>query len=202
QNPYSYNNDRSVAGYDLTHTLSVNVLYELPFGKGKMFATNNRVLDYIIGGWQINSIGQAHSGLPYSITADGDIANTGNSGYERANLVGNPTLSNPTAQQWFNVNAFAIPNTYTYGNSGRNILRGPAYWNVDASIFRRFPFWENKAIEFRAEAFNTPNTVILGQPGSDVSQYNPKLLQQTQFGVITNTQNSARILQLGLKLTF
>lgn len=202
ENPYSYNNDRSVAGYDLTHVLSVNVLYELPIGKGKLLSTKNRIVDYIIGGWQVNAVGQAHSGLPYTITADGDIANTGNSGYERANIVGNPNISNPTAQQWFNVNAFAVPATYTYGDAGRNILRGPAYWNVDASIFRRFPFLETRALEFRAEAFNTPNTVILGNPSADVSQFIPNVTQQPQFGVITGTQNNSRVLQLGLKLTF
>ncbi|MFN7997725.1 MAG: TonB-dependent receptor [Bryobacteraceae bacterium] len=195
QNPYTYNNDRSVAGYDLTHTLSVNVVYEVPIGKGHMLATRNNVLDYIIGGWQVNAIGQAHSGLPYTIFADGDIANTGNAGtYERADLVGDPNLSHRTAQQWFNPAAFAIPQIYTFGSSGRNIMRGPAFWNVDASLFRKFPLWERTALEFRAEAFNTPNTVILGQPGNNVSEAN--------FGVITGTQNSARIIQFGLKLTF
>ncbi len=194
ENPYTYNNDRSVAGYDLTHVLSVNVVYELPIGTGKQFATGNKALDYVVGGWQVNTIAQAHSGLPYSITADGDIANTGDTGYERANLVGNPTLSNPSAAEWFNTAAFAIPATYTWGNSGRNILRGPAYWNIDASLFRKFPIREKMALEFRAEAFNMPNTVILGQPQSDISEPN--------FGKITSTQNSSRIIQFGAKITF
>jgi hypothetical protein len=194
ENPYSYQNNHSVAGYDLTQVLSVNVVYELPVGKGKPLATHNGVLDYIIGGWQVNTIAQAHSGQPYSIAADGDIANTGNTGYERANIIGNPNLATPSAKEWFNTAAFAIPATYTYGNSGRNILRGPAFWNMDASLFRKFPFTETKSLEFRAEAFNMPNTVILGQPQSDISGAN--------FGVITNTQNSSRIIQFGVKLRY
>jgi hypothetical protein len=120
----------------------------------------------------------------------------------RANLVGDPKLSHPTALQWFNVNAFAVPSIYTFGNSGRNILRGPAYWNVDASLFRKFPITERYALEFRAEAFNAPNTVILGNPGSNVSTFVPGKAQQDQFGVITGTANSSRIFQFGLKLTF
>jgi hypothetical protein len=194
QDPYKYNNDRSVAGYDLTHTLSVNIVYELPIGQGKRFSTGNKVVDYIVGGWQVNTISQAHTGQPYSITVDGDVANTGNAGGVRANLVGDPNLSNKSATEWFNTAAFAIPAKYTYGNSGRNILRGPAYWQIDASVFRRFPFLETKALEFRAEAFNMPNTVILGQPGSNISQGN--------FGVITGTQNQSRIIQFGAKITF
>jgi len=194
ENPYSYQNNRSVAGYDLTHVLSVNVVYELPVGKGKALATHNSVVDYIIGGWQVNTIAQAHSGLPYSITADGDIANTGNTSYERADIIGNPSLSTRTAKEWFNTAAFAIPATYTYGSSGRNILRGPAFWNMDASLFRKFPFGETRALEFRAEAFNMPNTVILNQPGNDISEPN--------FGVVTSTQNSSRIIQFGAKFRF
>jgi hypothetical protein len=195
ENPYSYNNDKSVAGYDLTHVLSVNIVYELPIGKGKWLSTKNNVLDYILGGWQVNTIAQAHTGQPYSIVADGDIANTGNAGqYERADIVGNPNLPNPNAHEWFNTAAFAIPAIYTYGDSGRNILRAPAVWNIDASLFRRFPFKETRALELRAEAFNMPNTVILGGPGSDITGSN--------FGVITGTANSARIIQFAAKITF
>jgi outer membrane receptor protein involved in Fe transport len=199
QNPYTYNNDRSVAGYDLTHTLSVNLLYDIPVGKGKRFSTNSRVLDYILGNWQVNTIFQGHSGLPYNILVDGDIANTGNTSYERAQLIGDPSLSTRSAQEWFNTAAFAIPATYTFGNSGRNIMRGPYFWNIDASLFRRFPFMETRAFEFRAEAFNAPNTVILGQPGNTITQPN--------FGVITSTYGGSngygsRIIQLGLKLVY
>ncbi len=172
----------------------MNIVYELPVGKGKPLTSHNPVVDYIIGGWQVNTIAQAHSGLPYFISVDGDIANTGNTSYERADIVGNPSLSTRTRYEWFNTAAFAIPAKYTYGNSGRNILRGPAYWNLDASLFRRFPFTETKALEFRAEAFNMPNTAILGNPAANISEPN--------FGVITGTQNSPRILQFALKLTF
>src|SRR6185312_15539191 len=87
QDPYNYNNDRSVSGYDLTHTLSVNILYEFTLGKGKSFSTGNRFLDYVIGGWQANTITSVRSGLPYNITVGGDSANTGTTGYLRANLV-------------------------------------------------------------------------------------------------------------------
>jgi hypothetical protein len=56
QNPYKFNNDRSVSGFDLTHTLTVNSIYQLPIGPGKAFQTGNRVADYILGNWQVNGI--------------------------------------------------------------------------------------------------------------------------------------------------
>jgi outer membrane receptor protein involved in Fe transport len=195
QDPYNFNNDRSVSGYDLTHVMSVNIVYELPFGKGKPFSTGNRFVDYIIGGWQANTITSVRSGLPYNLTVDGDSANTGNTGYLRPNLVGDPNLSNPTAQEWFNTAAFAAPAAYTFGNLGRYRLRSAPVWNIDASVFRSFPFLESRSVEFRAESFNLPNTAILGTPATNLSN-------SDTFGHITSTANSERTLQFGLKIIF
>ena len=195
QDPYNFNNDRSVSGYDLTHYLSVNIVYELPFGKGKPFSTGNRFVDYILGGWQANTITSVRSGLPYNLNVDGDSANTGNTGYLRPNLVGDPNLSNPTAQEWFNTAAFAAPAAYTFGNLGRYRLRSTPVWNIDASVFRSFPFLESRSVEFRAESFNLPNTAILGTPATNLSN-------SDTFGHITSTANSERTLQFGLKIIF
>ena len=124
QNPYDHNADRSVAGQSLTHMLNVNWIYRLPFGVGSINETGNRALDHIIGNWQINGIATINSGQPYSITLNGDVANTGNrNGYMRPNLVGDAHISNPTVQRWFNTDAFAAPAQFSYGNSGRHNLR-------------------------------------------------------------------------------
>jgi hypothetical protein len=194
QDPYHYNNDRSVSGFDLTQILSANVVYEVPFGKGKRFSSGNRAADYVLGGWQLNTITTARSGQPYNITVPGDSANTGNTGYLRANLVGDPNISNPTAQAWFNTSAFAAPAQYTFGNLGRYAMRTSPFWNVDLSIFRQFPFLETRSVEFRAESFNTMNTVIMGTPNGNALDPN--------FGKVTGVANSPRSLQLGLKVIF
>jgi len=197
QDPYNFNNDRSVSGFDLTHTLSVNILYELPIGKGKRFSTGNGVADYILGGWQINTITSARSGQPYNLTVPGDSANTGNTGYLRPNLRGDPNLSNPTRQKYFNTAAFAAPAAFSFGNFGRYRLRSSPVWNIDLSIFRQFPFGEHRSIEFRAESFNLPNTAILAAPTSaGANAVDPA------FGTVTSTANTERTLQLGLKIIF
>lgn len=194
QDPYHFNNDRSVSGFDLTHVMTINILYELPFGNGKHFATGNRAADILIGGWQLNTITSARSGQPYNLSVPGDSANTGNTGYLRPNLIGDPTIGNPTRQRWFNTAAFAAPPVYTFGNVGRYALRSSAFWNVDLSVFREFRFLESRTVEFRAEAFNLANTTILGTPNGNVLDPN--------FGSITGTANSERTLQLGLKIKF
>jgi hypothetical protein len=194
QDPYHFNNDRSVSGFDLTHVLSVNLLYELPIGKGKRFSTGNAAADYILGGWQINTITSARSGAPYNLSVSGDSANTGNTGYLRPNLVGDPHLDNPTRQQYFNTAAFAAPAAFTFGNFGRYRLRASPVWNIDLSIFRQFRLGERRSIEFRAESFNLPNTAILDAPTGGRTDPN--------FGRVTRTVNTERSLQLGLKIIF
>jgi len=194
-NPAKY--DRSVSGLDLTHILSVSTVYEIPVGKGKKFSTGHGVLDYILGNWQINNIFQAHSGIAFTPLANGDIANTGEVSwfpYEHLNKVGNPGLSHKSAAEWFNTAAYVQPTAGTYGDAGRNSLRGPSYWNLDTSLFRIFPVGEGKQFEFRAEAFNVLNHADLGQPDN--------IIQDATFGKIGSVTNTARQLQLAGKFIF
>jgi hypothetical protein len=195
QNPYNIRGDRSVSAFDLPQQFTFNVNYEVPVGRGKRFSTGSRIGDYVLGNWQGNAIFSAHSGQNFSLGLDPDIANIGNEGYERPDLVGNPHLSHQSAQEWFNTAAYAVPAQYTYGDVGRNSLRQQAYWNLDASLFRQFPVWKESRLELRGEAFNLTNSVILGTPGTDLS--NP-----STFGVISGTANDARKLQVAAKLIF
>jgi len=210
--PYNVKGSRGPSGFDLRHTLSVNTLYQIPVGHGQRYSTKNGVLDYIVGNWQINNIFTARSGVPFSVYwGASDLANTGNvswAQYDRANLVGDPNKGSCPARKdipagpvgsvncVFNISAFAAPAIFTFGNSGRDAFRSPKFWNLDTSIFRQFPFWgEGRRIEFRAEAFNIFNTVILGTPGNDISN-------DSSFGKANKTANSSRQLQLGAKIIF
>jgi Carboxypeptidase regulatory-like domain len=187
---------RSVAGNNLTNFLSVNLLYQVPVGRGKRFSTGNKVADYILGNWQANSIFVARSGIPFTPMVTSDIANTGNSSYEYADLVGNPhNIAHRGPAGWFNTAAYAIPAAYTYGTASRNSLTGPSYWDLDGSLFRQFPLGEGRRFEFRAEAFNLLNNVDLGQPGVDVDV-------PSTFGKIDTTENTAREIQLGGRFIF
>ncbi len=186
----------SPAGYDVTNNLAINTLYRVPVGKGQRFSTGKQWSDYILGNWQINNIFSAHSGLPYPVTISSDVANTGNGNtYESMSLVGNPHLPNPTAGEWFNTAAYAVPAGYTYGTSGRNSLRTEGSWDLDSSIFREFPIAGERIIQFRAEAFNLANHAVFGYPASD---YN----DGTSFGTIDTTFSTPREIQLAVKFIF
>ena len=198
ENPYDMKNDRGVSGYDLPNVFTAGWTWAVPIGKNHL-STGNGIADYALGNWQINGIATLESGRPYTIEDSGDIANTGNfnfngSGYERPNLVGNPTLAHPTPQQWFNTAAFAAPAQYTYGDVGRNSMRTESFKNLDLSLFREFPAWESLKLQFRVDAFNTFNHPVWGVPNSCQNCQN--------FGVVSTTVNSARQLQLSGKIVF
>ncbi len=203
QDPYNPRGSYGPSGFDLTHVLSVNAVYELPIGQGKRFSTGNHVVDYGVGNWQINGILLIRSGQPYTVVYNQDQANTGNVFGERANLVGDPnsgTCPNGfkvgSTQCAFNTSAFAVPDLYTYGTTGRDQFRTSPYWNLDISVFRKFPLWsENRRLEFRAEAFNLFNTLIYGQPGWFLND-------PSSFGKVTSAANAARQLQFGAKIIF
>ena len=200
-NPYDLSGDRSVAAIDVPQIVTVNWVYELPFGPGKRFDPGSKVLGQIIGGWQLNGIASFFSGAPYTVGVSGDIANTGNFNccdgfYQRLNLVqGDGVLSNPTPERWFDTGSFEAPAPHTFGNTGRNILRRDGTSNFDISVFRQFSLHairEGLRVDLRAEAFNAFNSPVFARPGNNFSNPN--------FGAVTGTQNKERIIQLALKV--
>ena len=197
QNPYKFNNDRSVSGFDMTHVLTMNFVYDLPFGKGKRFSMGNKVADYAFGNWQANGIIRLSSGQPYSLQISGDLANTGNAGtYLRLNFLDNPEISNPVPLRWFDRTKVAAPAPFTFGNSGRNRLRSDGWENFDLSLFKIFPMpWEGKSVEIRVEGFNMFNHPVYGVP-------NANLTNAALFGTVTGIANQPRQLQLGAKIKF
>jgi Carboxypeptidase regulatory-like domain/TonB dependent receptor len=180
--------------YNMKHNLTVSSVYELPFGRGRQFMSNaNRIIDGVLGGWGLAGILTARSGLPFTPVISGDTANTG-VGNQRPVIVGSPSVSDPTPSAWFNVNAFAIPARYTYGNSGRNILLSDGLQQLDMTLRKNFRITESSNMEFRAEAFNLLNHPTFSAPNATIGS--------ASAGIVTTTLNSNRILQFALKLTF
>lgn len=189
--------DRAVSAYDVPQHLAATWNYELPIGRGKMLDINNRALNMIAGGWQVNGILTLVSGTPYAVHTSKDIANVGVNpfdNYERMDVTGSTVPSSRNAQNWFNTAAFTYPALYTFGNMGRDSIRTQFYSNVDVSLFKELKFEHGMSAQIRAEAFNLPNQHVFGQPDSTFEDPN--------FGVINSTANSPRSIQLGGKFIF
>ena len=197
QNSYNVAAERGRSNFDARHRLSASYSYALPFGKG---LSNDRWLYKVLSGWETFGIVTLQSGRPFTVALLSEIDNSGTGrsilGFgnnDRPNLVGNPELSNPTTQQWFNTAAFAFPALGTFGNAGRNILDGPGFQNVNASLLKNTALTERVNLQFRAEAFNLFNHPNFNLPDN--------FLGSPTFGRITSARDPRHI-QFGLKLLF
>ncbi|MFN7996663.1 MAG: carboxypeptidase regulatory-like domain-containing protein [Bryobacteraceae bacterium] len=188
--PEGYNRGR--AAYDHTHILATNLVWEIPVGRGRAFGGSmSRLANAAIGGWELSGIYLFSSGDPLSFSAPGGTL--GNGWGTRANLVGDPHISNPSAGQWFNPAAFSAPGPYLFGNSGIGIIDGPGSHVVNLGFMKKFEFAESRYLQLRWEAFNAFNHVNLGDPNTTINQ--------GSTGQIFYA-GDARVMQVALKLVF
>ena len=139
-NPYNYRTMRGPSDLDFGQRFVGSFVLELPFGKGKMFGGGvSGVADKIISGWQLAGIITFQGGFPFTPSlGSADPTNTGRTYGLRPNVIGTGAVPNQTRNQWFNIADFAIPQQFTIGNGGRNILRGPGLSNQDLSLHKNF----------------------------------------------------------------
>ena len=169
-------------------------LYEVPVGRGRRLLGSAPLLaDWLIGGWNFGGIYTWGTGFGFNVYIPLDQANIG-TGSQRANVVGDWRVANPSRERWFDATAFALPAQYTFGNTGRNILRTPNSSNLDFSVMKRFRVTETHHLEYRAEMFNTFNTANFGYPSATVGT--------TSIGTIFGTIAPNRQIQMALRYEF
>jgi hypothetical protein len=162
--------NKALAGFDRTHNLQIYGVYDLPFGPTKRYLQTG-VIGHIAAGWQANAVLSSTSGRPFTVgTANTSLNAPGNTQTADQVLANVAILGgHGNGQPYFDPNAFAPVTAVRFGTSGRDIVRGPGLFNLDASIFRNFRLTERFTVQFRTEAFGATNTPQFGQPGATVS---------------------------------
>jgi hypothetical protein len=192
--------DKGNCAQDRRQILNISPVYQTP-------KLANAMLERLAGGWNISGIFTATSGSPFNIADGSDISLTGVN-LDRPNVVGNPFVAGPVAANpscvapttlgteaaWYNPCAFVKQAAGTLGNDGRNNMFGPGRYNLDSSLWRTFRIREKYRLDFRGEAFNVLNHAAWSNPASALNTGVP--------GKITSAGNTARILQVAMKLTF
>ena len=148
----------------------------------------------VFGGFLIGGIFVAQTGQPVNSGVAGNPANTTNP--VRPNRLDDGRLARGerTVDRWFDPSAFAVPVAFTYGNSGRNVMRAPGLVNLDFLVERDFRLTETKRLELRGEFFNLTNTAHFGGPNATIGS--------PEAGRITVTTAPNRQVQIGLRLVF
>ena len=181
--------ERFDADFDVRHRVVFTANYEIPFGQSFTGASKR-----LLAGWQVNGVAYWQSGLPFNVTNSTARANT-SGGNDRPNLVGDPELSNPTVDQWFNTAAFAAQTINTIGNSPRNPLHGPPQRRLDLSLFKDFGLSAAAKLQLRIECYNVTDTPSFANSAA--------ALGAAGFGSITSTGNSIpRQMQFAAKVLF
>jgi hypothetical protein len=157
-----YNSSKGPSGYDQRLNDTTTVVWNLPFGRGRRFASNLPLpLEEILGGWELSGINTMTSGQPLNLTYSPSAAfqiTSANLVY-RPDIIGDPML--PASQrgptQYFNKTDIVAPSNAAQplGNAGRNIATGFPLYNLDLGVHKQFVLWgESKKLEFRTEVFN------------------------------------------------
>lgn len=200
QDSYNFRGERGRSNFDLRQRFSASYSYDLPFGKGHRWLADSGWATTLVSGWQSYGIISLQEGRPFTVAllSEIDRSNTGRSNLgfgfnDRPNLVGDATSSNPTLQRWFNTSAFAFQPFGSFGSSGRNILEGPGYQNVNFSLVKNTQLKEELSLQFRVEFFN-----LFNHPNFDLPD---NFLGSPTFGRVLSAQ-SPRHIQFGVKLLF
>jgi hypothetical protein len=202
QDSFDLRKEWSLAGCDIPHRFVTSLIYRVPFtSQRKKFKGALNKVKYLLTDWQIGAIYQIQSGFPFTIGVFGDTANAGallNINPVRASVVPgvSPNLGSGqrSADRWFNTDAFTTPPAFTFGNVGRNTMRGPSLNKADLALQREISLGETKQVNFRAEFFNLFNHTNLGVP--------ERFVNTPQFGSIFMAMTPARQIQFAVRFKF
>jgi|HubBroStandDraft_1064217.scaffolds.fasta_scaffold06746_3 hypothetical protein len=201
--PAYYGRDKALAGYDRDYNFETYWVYDLPFGKGQRWAGKG-IGSALLGGWTLSGVLSRLGGAPFTVTDNSGASALNAPGNQQTpNLVtpvqftkGKP-LANPNlcakgtnSCSYFNIASFqSVTTPATFGTAGRDIVRGPGYFDLDANLFRNFKITEFLTFQFEADAFGVTNTPHFGNPDANITDAN--------FGKVTSEVNGGTNSSLG-----
>jgi hypothetical protein len=191
--------DYGPSPYDMRHNFSLAAIYEVPFGRGRTFGADaSGPTNAVLGGWALNSILQAHSGLALTVYDGAGQSLQATRSLERPNRVCNGAIPGAGVDDvWIDIKCFKSAPAGQFGDSGVGILSGPKYWNLDLGLSKNFEVTTGRYATFRIEAFN-----VLNHPNFALQAGSADISAPTTFGRIQNTFSAPRIVELVLKFTF
>jgi hypothetical protein len=203
--------DTASSDQDFRHTFSMNTVYQLPFGRGRSYLNHKGAVYALLGGWEVSGTMSARGGAPVNViltrpaaaVPDGLSLENGSS-FQRPDYIAGVSLvpDNQSINNWINKAAFAVPANNTWGNAGRNLVRGPWFWQADTALSRDFLINERFVLVFRAEAFNIFNRAQFGNPNGNFSSATFGQITTTVNGTSPTGSGTPREFQFAMRLKF
>jgi hypothetical protein len=182
--------ERAVSDYDRPHVFTSNFIWYVP--KLARGALDRAAVRPLLNGWQLSGIVRMWSGTPLDVTILTDVAGIGATQNQRPDVIAGGAGPR-TPDQWFNRDAFGRPANGTFGNLGRNALRGPGVNKWDLALFKNFKYDERWTMQFRGEFFNTFNHPSFSGVGTSLTVTATGVNPNTgNFAVVTSTR-AARV---------
>lgn len=197
QRAYAPKSNYGLSNNHIPQMFKGNVVYELPIGKGKALLNRGGILNAVLGGWRSSAVFFVHAGTMFTPIMGTQNLSGSLAGTWYPNRVASGEVSNPTLEHWFDTSAFMQPAPFTFGNSGRNILRGPMMSQIDYSMAKNFaipPLGEAARIQLRIDSTNVINHASFGNPNVAIGT--------PGAGRISSTTVGGRTVELGVRLSF
>jgi hypothetical protein len=215
-NTWNASQMRGVSSYDTTHAVNAYGVYQLPIGRGRKFGSGmNKILDAIVGGWQISGTYRQTSGLPFGIN-NGQRWPTN---WENDTMATPNGIPIPTVTSTHNSNiAGGGPNLWQdpktafnsfqetmAGQSGnRNALRGNGFFDIDTGLYKTFtmPYSEHHKLTFRWESYNVTNSIRFDPTCDSATGYGiacASILSLSSFGKLNTQLGTPRQMQFAMR---
>ena len=205
--------NRRLSPYDHTHHFVVATTYDIPFGKGRMFGTDSKLLDLMFGGFRVNGIYTYQTGAPVLFTNDIPLApgaSLSSIAINNRNTKPVPSSTDPGGAGALSQTPFVLGSANQFQYHVRTLpqtfagVRQDGINNLDASVLKDFHLTESLLFQLRFETFNTINHPTFGAPNVTSAGTTSTVNGQTvsPFGYITTQANTPRQVQIGGRIVF
>lgn len=222
-NPILQEQSYANSDFDIRHIININGIWQLPMGKGRMlFGNANKVVNGVLGGWQLSGIFRWNSGLPVGFYGDSGVFddtrwatnwNVQSNATRTQPIDVCPTRGGTDAPKLFGCNTLAAYHSFRNAKPGetgdRNVFRAPGYIALDMGLGKSFtmPWSEKHKLQIRVEAFNITNTQRMGQYDTSRTGFGIVLDPQNatppvNWSNFTAIQGSPRVMQFGFRYQF
>jgi hypothetical protein len=170
EDSYNLSRQKGNAEFDPRISVTTNLIYALPVGRGQRLLNSSSALEQIVGGWRVSGAYIADSGdflTPMFNGSGPSNTNQFSGSVDRSGTIA--AAGARTRAEWYNPAAYAVPANGNFGNAGYGIIEGPRVNVVNLALFKSFPIFRESQLELRGSFTNVLNHTNFGDPDTTIT---------------------------------